>query len=159
MFFHHKNNTININNQVKLTLEQFKMLEPNYQDLPLGYDELFYEPEKHHYINGINRTSITKPLTWQDGDSYLDRIKDFTNLYNLINEKEHEITKKVNIELEKRKPYDEKRKKEYPDIEDMVVALWEHLIEKKTKKESGILELQKIRDSVKEKHIKPENNK
>lgn len=159
MFFHHKNNIININNEVQLTLQQFKTLEPNYTDLPNGYNELYYEPNKQYYICGEGRQTITQKPDWSDGNSYFERINDFKKLKEIINNTEQQISEKVEEELEKRKPYYEKRKKEYPSLEDLVVALWENVVEKKTKKQSNILELQKIREEIKKKYPKPEDNK
>jgi hypothetical protein len=155
MFFFHSPEGININNQVKLTLTHFKLLEPHYSELPSGYENLYYEQGKNYYISGPNRQTIQKPAEWEDGNRYIERIDEFKKLQEYIEQKENEILNNVNEELQKRKPYDEKRKSEYPSIETLVVALWENIVEKKTKQKSGIMELQKIREQIKEKYPKP----
>lgn len=157
MFFHQLDNNININNKIRLTIEQFKTLEPTYPNLPVGYNERYYEPNIAHYINGSNRILINESLDWIDGNRYFDRYDDFLRLQNLINEEEIEIQKTVQNELDKRRPYNELRRREYPSIEEMVVAMWDNLIEKQTKEVSGIKDLQKLRKQIREKYPKPEN--
>ena len=52
-------------------------------------------------------------------------------------------------EKEKLNNFDKKRKLEYPKIEELVVAMWEKLIEKKTLAESGVKEIQNLREKIK----------
>jgi hypothetical protein len=157
MFIHQQNNTININNQARLTVAQFRALEPNYPELPLGYTERYYEPNVRHDINGPNQYVVHEGKNWEDGNRYFLRIQDFVRLNDLIQQQEQEINAAVQTELDKRKSYEELRQNEYPSIEKMVVAMWENLIEKQTKEMSGVKELQKLRKEIKEKYPKPEN--
>lgn len=157
MFFHQLDNNINIDNKIRLTVEQFKKLEPTYPNLPIGYNERYYEPNVTHYVNGPNRILINESLQWTDGDRYFDRYEEFLRLQNALNEEEMQIQKAVEIELNKRRPYYELRRKEYPSIEQMVVAMWDNLIEKQTKEISGIKAIQKLRKQIREKYPKPEN--
>jgi hypothetical protein len=154
MFLHQKHDIININNQIRLTLSQFRALEPTYPELPLGYTERYYEPNVAHHITGVDRVMITDSKIWQDGDRYFERFDDFLRLYEIINQKEASIRATVQNELDKLKPYNERRKLEYPSIEQMVVAMWENLIEKQTKEASGVKELQKLRKQIKQKYPK-----
>ena len=64
--------------------------------------------------------------------------------------------KLVQDEREKRLEYDRKRKLEYPKIEELVIAMWEKLIEKKTLDESGVKEIQAIREKIKTDYPKSE---
>jgi len=74
--------------------------------------------------------------------------------YQIIQNEELEIRQKVEKELNLRKPYQELRLNEYPSIEQMVVALWENLIEKQTKEASGVKQLQQLRKQIKQKYPK-----
>jgi len=56
--------------------------------------------------------------------------------------------------LQSQIPYDSKRKFEYPLYEELVVALWEHIVENKSLSESNIEKIQKIRKSIKDKYPK-----
>lgn len=159
MKFTQINNTILIDN-IKLTLDQFRILEPNYPDLPSGYDIRIYESGKEHCIRSDVYDSLPKlnlPLTWTDGERYFNRIDEFKNLYEFYEPEEKEMQEVLNYEIKKREPYAESRKSEYPNTHEMVIALWENLVEKKTKKESGILEIQKKREAIKNKY--PKNDK
>lgn len=157
MFLHQIDHNININNQIRLTLDQFKILEPSYPDLPAGYNERYYERDKVHHINGPQRTLILESQSWEDGNRYFDRYDDFMRLQQSINQEEDAIKKAVQVEIDKRRPYDELRRREYPPIEQLVVAMWENLIEKQTKEVSGVKNLQKLRKQVREKYPKLEN--
>lgn len=154
MFLHQIDNNININNQIHLTVEQFRALEPHYPNLPFGYNERYYERGVIHQIVGIDRTPILEQSQWEDGDRYFDRYDDFARLQQLINQEEMQIKSAVQAELDKRLPYEQLRRREYPDIEKMVVAMWENLIEKQTKEVSGVKEIQKLRKAIKEKYPK-----
>lgn len=156
MFIHQKENTINLNNQARFTVQQFRALEPNYPSLPAGYTERFYEQGKTHRITGPGRTVINEGSVWVDGDRYFDRIEDFRRFYQIVEMEEKRIKEKVQNELNKRKPHDVLRKNEYPSIEQLVVAMWEHLIEKENKTDSNVSELQKLRKEIKEKYPKAE---
>jgi hypothetical protein len=154
MFLHQKNDQININNQIRLSVDQFRMLEPTYPNLPCGYTERFYERGKRHDISGPSRTIIQDLIDWEDGNRYFDRYEDFLRFYNIIQNEENEIKEKVQEQLNLRKPYNELRANEYPSIEQMVVAMWENLIEKQTKEASGVKDLQKLRKDIKQKYPK-----
>jgi hypothetical protein len=155
MFLHQKENEINFNNEFKLSVENFQKLEPNYPVLPTGYTERYYETGKRHDITGSGRTLIQENLNWEDGDRYFNRYEDFKRLHQIIENEELEIKQKVQIELDLRKSYDQLRLNKYPSIEQMVVAMWENLIEKQTKEASGIKDIQKLRKEVKQKYPKP----
>jgi hypothetical protein len=157
MFIHQQNNTININNQVKLDVIQFRALEPNYPELPIGYNERYYEPNVRNDVMGADRILIREHCVWEDGDRYLSRIEDFLRLHAIVSAEQIAIDQAVNEELDKRKPYDELRRREYPNIEEMVIALWENLVEKQTKALSGVSDIQKKRTEIKKKYPKPEN--
>lgn len=154
MFLHQQDNTININNQIRLTVDQFRTLEPTYPNLPLGYTERYYSAGKTHHISGPDRVLINEGSVWQDGDRYFERYDEFARLHAMIEKQENEIKSAVQAELDRLKPYQELRMREYPNIEKMVVAMWENLIEKQTKEVSGVKEIQKLRKAIKDKYPK-----
>ena len=80
MFLHQKDNEINLNNQIRLLIEDFRKLEPDYPNLPTGYTERYYESGKRHDISGAGRIVIQENLNWDDGDRYLNRYEDFNRL-------------------------------------------------------------------------------
>jgi len=134
----------------------FTSLEPAYSEIE-GLEHLNYKKggprrvvtkEKHYTIDGI----------WDDGERYLNRLQDYvvasTNLAAETAQTESEIRELVEAANTPRN----KRKGEYPPIEDLVVAMWENLIEKKSKKESGVELLQKLRKSIKAKYPVEEKN-
>jgi hypothetical protein len=156
MFLHQKENIININNQVRLTVDQFRALEPSYPSLPSGYVERYYETGKRHDISCPGKPLIRESKQWADGDRFFRRINDFLRLQQIIQLEEATVNNAVEAELNKRKTYEELRKTEYPKIEDLVIAMWQNLIEKQSKEDSGVKDLQKIRKEIKEKYPKPE---
>jgi hypothetical protein len=156
MFLHQKENIINIDNRVRLTVDQFRALEPTYPSLPAGYVERYYEKNKRHDLKGPGKLTLNDGTSWDCGDRIFSRINDFLRLQQIIQQQEAAINDQVQAELNKRKSYEELRQSEYPKIEQMVIAMWENLIEKQSKKDSGISDLQKIREAIKEKYPKNE---
>lgn len=142
--------TVLICNEVELSLENFKLLEPTYPDLPAGYSTRVYRPGELHVLSGNGRVTIQEPTNWKDGDRYIKRKTDFKRLSEKIS-LEEDVVKK---ELEKRRPYRDVRKEHYPQIEELVVALWEHIVENKSQEEAGIQKLQALRNLVKERFPK-----
>jgi hypothetical protein len=147
--------TITINGQFSCSVDVFKVLEPTYQPLPEGYTQRLYFPGKSHtLISDKGYQPVLLDSTWIDGDRYISRIEDFILLKNYILRDEIETNDLILSEINKRLPYDEKRKAEYPSIELLVIALWNHIVEKKSKEVSGILDLQKKRTQIKTKYPK-----
>lgn len=153
MYLRQEKNQISLNGEISLTLDQIRMLEPNYPTLPVGYDIRYYEPNNIHVLNGSSPTQNLNK-NWEDGNRYLRRIEDFKKLISLINQEIQEDSKEINQIKFDRLPYITKRKSEYPEIEELVIAMWENLVEKQSKELSGIKELQKRRKSTKEKYPK-----
>ena len=51
------------------------------------------------------------------------------------------------------RPYDEQRKSEYPSIDELIVALWEGVVEERM---ASVTALEVLRQAVKDKYPKPE---
>ena len=150
MFIQYEN-TIKLND-LNLTIEEFKILEPNIEYLPRGYDHLIYNPGKEHEVSGFGQSTIKKPLIWEDGNRYLSRYEEFKYLKKTL-QKDEDI-ELVEFEIRKTLPHKEARSLEYPNIDNLIIALWEHIVENKSFEESNINNLQKLREIVKSKYPK-----
>lgn len=151
-----KEDTVNINNELKLSVDQFRVLEPTFPSLPTGYTHRVYEKGVRHEISGPNLPVIKESLNWDDGDRYLRRLQDFENLYNYelqTAENEDDFSEIVQNELRKLLPYAEARKLEYPSTEELIVALWELCVENRSESTQKI---QALRVAIKDKYPKPE---
>jgi len=151
-----KEDTVNINNELKLSVDQFRVLEPTFPSLPAGYTHRIYEKGVRHQISGPNLPVINETVNWEDGDRYLRRLEDFENLYNYqlqTAENEDDFSEIIQNELRKLLPHTEARKLEYPPIEELIVALWELCVEKRPESSQKI---QALRSAIKDKYPKPE---
>lgn len=145
-------------NEVLVRREVFLMLEPHYSE-PINTVYIKYEPtvgrfitttEKQYRIDGV----------WEEGDRYFRRLFDFKKASGIIETQINQEIEETNslINNSKQKTYRESRKDEYPPLPDLIVALWENLVEKKSKKESGVEEIQKLRKAIKSKYPMENNN-
>lgn len=125
----------------------FLTLEPNYSE-PL--DTIHFR-----YDQGVGRTVTTRTKqykiagVWEEGERYFRRLHDLKRANTLT---ENQETEEECEPEAKPASYRQARKNEYPPLSDLIVALWENLIEKKTKKESGVDSIQKLRKEVKSKY-------
>ena len=146
--------TVRINGEV-FDIGDFQKIAPEFKP-PKSISNIHYIPSKRHtrIENGIPKNH---PIIWDDGDYYISRYND---LKMYISHKKA-TTPKVEIILETDKnkidpnhSYDINRKKEYPKIEELVVALWEHIVEGRNLKDSEIEILENIRSAVKNRYHK-----
>lgn len=151
--FTHKNESVIINGTLVLSLDEFRILEPNYC-MPVGYTNRYYVPGKTHVVTSPSGHSLSLSTTWQDGDRYIRRYKDFSKLKSLINMEESKIEEEVNKEKFNLLDYKEKRRSEYPKIEDLVVALWESKVLECGFQSHAFSEIEKKRREVKSKYPK-----
>lgn len=149
--FKHISDTIHID-EIRIPINIFRVLEPDYRT-SVGLESMFYDGTS--LTVRANGTTNTQVGSWTDGDRYISRKQDFITLMNSIRKENDDVNREVDIF---RDPIG-CRLKEYPQINELVVALWEHLVEKKTAKESGIEELQRKRIAVKDKYpVKEKSN-
>jgi len=154
MSFIQQDNIITIDNRVVLTVEQFKILEPEFNGLPAGYTTRIYKPGDVNCISGPNRTTIQECVWWKDGDRYISRIPEFLRLKESEDKKNEEIYGAVQRELKKRLPYAENRQSEYPKVDELIVAMWESFVEGRPEADHKVEILQKKRLEVKAKYPK-----
>jgi hypothetical protein len=130
---------------LEIPFEVFKILEPNYNPQS-GMEALNYNGEVLVVrTNGITSTISGK---WKDGERYIQRKKDFISLLGMLRKEDSEVNEEVNAITDPSGC----RKNAFPNIDELVVALWEHIVEKKSLNDSGIDELQMKRISVKDKY-------
>lgn len=136
-------------NDVAFPLELFMKMNPDYECV----EYRLYIPEQTHTIieGGTQRSG---PIDWKEGDKYIRQLKDLH--YLQAQEELDDEERQVIVEREKHDalPYGEKRKKEYPLIEDLVVSMWEHLVKKNPTLKNGFLEQK--RQEIKNKYPKPD---
>lgn len=141
--FKHIGDKIHIDDLV-VPLSLFKVLEPNYR-----YGE---NTEMLIYNNGNLRVRVGGNTInsggWPEGDRYISRKNDFTTLLKMTLKEESQINK----EVESLREPETCRKNEYPTVEEIVVALWEKVVEKKSDAESGVDSLQAKRVEIKNKY-------
>jgi hypothetical protein len=137
------------------------------RDIFLAMEPNYTEPEGTifvHYEQGIGRRIRTNVKeykiggAWDDGDRYIKRISQFSQASTSLSiEAQKQEAEIVQSKLDSIPNYD-RRRFDYPPLEDLIVALWENLIEKKTKKASGVEAIQKLRKAVKDKYPTENNN-
>ncbi len=148
-FSHRSDNKIVINDEL-FSLELFQKVFPEYS-LPPGMERRKYTQGEHHYVSdGVS--VFHQEVPWHLGDKILSKLTDLISVRSLW--EKHK--KEEDIEAEKlqfkQQPYQEKRKSEYPPINDLIVALWEHIIEERPPVK--IKEIQELRKEIKKKYPK-----
>jgi hypothetical protein len=130
----------------------FFMLEPHYSE-PMNTIHMKYEQgvgriitttEKQYRIDGV----------WEEGDRYFRRLYDFKKASGIVETQINQELAETNALMKsvEEKSYRDSRRDEYPPLTDLVVALWENLVEKKSKKDSGVEAIQKLRKAIKSKY-------
>jgi hypothetical protein len=144
-----KNDTIRINGDI-FSLKDFLEVIPNYT-VSDSIRHIHYIPDKKHTID-IDGIIVPESVRWDSGDFYISKHNDLKLYIAHNNAIEKEISRNNRKQATKTHPdnsYDVNRKIEYPTTEELIVALWEGLVEKSSSGKLKIKELQLIRKSVK----------
>jgi len=148
--------TVRINGEI-FSVDDFQKIAPEFKP-PKSISNIHYIPSKRHtrIENGIPKNH---PVVWDEGDYYISRLSDLKIYINFKEtetkkKEEHDSKKPDNKKINPDDPYDTNRKKEYPTIEELVVALWEHVVEGRNLKDSEIETLENIRSAVKNRYHK-----
>ena len=153
IFFKHHDDKITINDHV-IEFSIFLKLEPDYE-MPSKAKTVTYIPGKlYSWTDGEKSQNLG--TSWPQGDRYISRLDEFLQLQREEDLDNADTERLVKSEKEKLNNFDKKRKLEYPKIEELVVAMWEKLIEKKTLAESGVKEIQNLREKIKTDYPKSE---
>lgn len=97
---------------------------------------------KQYLIDGV----------WDAGERYISRCQDYVVASAVVEAEIVGSQEEIKKLVENSNTTRGKRRKEYPPLEDLVIAMWENLIEKKTKKDSGVEQIQKLRKAIKAKY-------
>ncbi len=138
--------TVRINGEL-FPIKKWLELVPDYE-IPSGTSLIHYIPGKKHYIiqNGI---PTSKSLVWNAGDFYISKHNDLKIYCQHTQSVDHSKKEDKNNIINPNDPYCVNRKKEYPHINELIVAMWEHIVEGKTLDDSDINRLESIRSAVK----------
>ena len=140
---------ININDAVRLSVNEFRILEPSYEDLPAGFTVHLYRPGMLNQITGNGTITLSKE--WINGDRYISRVDEFVRLRAIIDAENAENDENLRLEIKKRQPWLINRKADYPHIEELIVALWETIVEGRT---DSCKAIQDRREQIKTKYPK-----
>ena len=150
-FVHRADGTISIND-TEIPLAALLAYDPAYT-LPTGIRSVRYTVDArgvgyHFQHNGIRNIRAEHPCSQLD--KYIQNLQGIQEIAKNIAEE----SKEIDLLLESvTKSYAEKRKQEYPDTEDLVVALWEMLVE--GRETNAVQQLQARRLHTKSKYPKP----
>lgn len=113
-FQHHPGGWITVNDFV-CTLEEFLVDEPGYQ-LPEGYIGREYMPGVKHFLFTATRAD-PQSLVWLEGDNYLAKVDQYKQRFA-------KAQADVAAAAQAAMTYIEKRRAEYPPVQDQLDALW-----------------------------------
>lgn len=145
IFIHHPDGYIIINGE-RFEMDVFLAVEPGYS-LPSPATHRSYEQGKRHILsNGKDAWSSEYP--WVQGDIYISRVTDFI-LMRLADEQdtldaEEAVTQ---AQFDQLSPT-EQRKQKFPQVPEMIEALWRHVVEGEDLNKSGCKEIQSRRNAV-----------
>lgn len=152
-FIHRRDNTISING-IEISLEVLKTYDPSYS-LPTGMKSLRYthDPKTgdgYHFQHDGFR-NIKAPHPDSRIEHYISNVENLRIIQSSVNEEAEAIDSLISeVSLD----YAQKRKAEYPPIEDLVVAMWEIFVEGNESNMQRIKELQIQRLHIREKYPK-----
>jgi len=150
-FIHRGDNTISING-VLIPIEVLRVYDPEYT-LPTGVKSVRYtiDPQTgtgHHFQHdGTRNLRGIHPCPQLDG--YIANLQSIKAIADSLKEESAEIEALIADALVS---YADKRKLEYPPIEELVVALWELVVESNPSTMSRIQEIQSRRLHTKQKY-------
>lgn len=147
-FIHTLSGKIYINN-IEISKEAMEIYDKNYK-LPEGVKDIQYTKDSHigegyHYRTIDNRTTQSE-YPWPEGDSYIANCAGIIAIQTTLDTESAELEMLIQSVITS---YADKRKKEYPSIDDLVVALWENIVEGKS---SSINSIQTKRLHIKNKY-------
>lgn len=128
------------------SLELFLTVEPNYK-LPAPATHRFYEQGRRHVLsNGEDAWSAEFP--WTQGDIYLSRLSDFVISKIEDEHDDEEVEKAVRAAKFDELSPEQKRKQKYPGQDQMISALWNHIVLGQSLDESGCRDIQAERGRI-----------
>jgi hypothetical protein len=126
---HQYSDHVVIDGSFTVSMYHVKLLEPTFPHLPEGSTSRIYVPGQFHVLAGPGVATVNDKLSWPIGDRVISRKDEFRKLQEQYEDEEFRRKKQVEEEKFNKLSYKEKRRLSYPPIEEMVVALWEHVFE------------------------------
>lgn len=146
-FIHKADNTIWING-VKIPIEVLKIFDPAYT-LPTGIKSVRYtihptlKTGYHFQHDGSRNLRAEHPCS--SLDHYIANLQSIKAIADEVDQDSIDVEYLLT-------PYTENRKREYPAIEELVVALWELVVESNPSAMSKVQEIQSRRLHTKQKY-------
>ena len=119
-------------------IETFLAIEPDYS-LPEGAISRVYNSNSHHRIFSKN-TQYSGDFPWEDGERYINRVFDL-KLYEDELKEDTKYVEEVRKTVELANQTIKKPDKYSNKTKEMIIAMWEHIINEKDYDESGISDL------------------
>ena len=117
---------------------------PGSTNLPDSYDGRIYKCGEYHYFYGSNLQNNQLDKFWKIGEKQLKNTKSIDSIVEFYKKKETD----ANLD-----DYIDNRRSMYPTTDELIVALWEHIVEGKS---DNITILQQKRNNIKSKYPKPD---
>lgn len=144
-FVHHPSGTVQVND-LMMPFDFFEMHEPDYR-LPREACGQSYVPGKLRSIQLYGGRTVSQDPVWDLGDYYISRYREYKVAYSQYNwDQKESLADRISTEGS--------RREEYPSTDQLVVALWEHVVEGRKRQDAGISRLQAARTRVKKKYPK-----
>ena len=148
-FVHKHDGTVVIDGE-EFPIQLIERVSPSYSLPPNMTKRKYSQEESIHYLNsGTN--IIRQEYPWDIAEQIISNLPHLKFMKQQMEEMDKEEEEQRLTAAKLKRPYDEKRKDEYPDAEEMVIALWEYLVENN---KSGVKKLQELRKSIKLRHPK-----
>jgi hypothetical protein len=150
-FIHTSSNIIVING-ITVSLEALKTYDPSYT-LPTGIKSVRYTHDSktgtgyHYQHDGIRNLRANHPCP--ELDKYILNLQSIKEISDNLAQESKEIDELI---AKVTTPYTEKRKQEYPVLDELVVALWELVVESNPNAMQKIQEIQSRRIHIKQKY-------
>jgi len=112
--------------------------------LPDLYTGRIYKSGEYHYFYGPNLQNSHLDKNWKLGEELLKNTKSIDCIVEFYKKKETDS----NLD-----DYIDNRRSLYPSTDELIVALWEHIVEGKS---DNITTLQQKRNNIKSKYPKPD---
>lgn len=150
-FVHRPDNTIAING-IKIPLEVLLVFDPQYT-LPTGIRSVRYTVDPltkqgYHFQHDGTR-NLKAPHPCPQLDRYIANLQSIKAIADSIQEESAEIDALLEAAT---MPYSEKRKLEYPSIDELVIALWELVVEATPSVMARVQAIQNRRLHIKQKY-------
>jgi len=148
-FIHKHDGTVVIDGE-NFTLSLIQKVSPSYSLPPNMTKRKYSQEESIHYLSSGTNV-IKQEYPWDIADQIISNLHHLRFMKTQMEEMRREEDEQRKAAAELGRPYGEKRKEEYPDTEELVVAMWEYLVENKR---SGVDKLQELRKTIKLRHPK-----